>query len=187
LPLIASGDGDGYTQRAWQGARSAGTQGAITLADGTVVASPKLTHPRAGLSHVEKIERQLGLSLDQMAEIISRPWEELDAAWIAIKTRVLCVFRAIGAKMIRARADDTLDFAAACRRAREREPRDFDEFVPKLARREGAGPLGWRACLYGGKPGRPRWAAAKKWAALANSSRFLGVTAPQMRHCPRSR
>jgi hypothetical protein len=54
-------------------------KGLITLADGTVVPYPKLTHPRAGLSHgewralspVEKIERQLGLSLDQMAEIMS--------------------------------------------------------------------------------------------------------------------
>ena len=97
----------------------------ITLADGTVIVFPKLTHPRAGLSHaqwralspVEKIERQLGLSLDQMAEIMSRPWEECDAAWIAIKTRVLCVFLAIGAKMIRAAADGTLDYEAACRGA----------------------------------------------------------------------
>jgi hypothetical protein len=78
----------------------------MTLADGTVIAFPKLTHPRAGLSHarwralspVEKIERQLGLSLNQMAEIIARPWEECDAAWLAIKTRVSCVFWAIGAK-----------------------------------------------------------------------------------------
>jgi hypothetical protein len=110
-------------------------RGGIRLADGTVIALPKLTHPRAGLTHaqwralspVEKIETQLGLNLDQMAEIMSRPWEECDAAWIAIKTRVLCVFWAIGAKMIRASADGTLDYAAACRRAWQREPRDFDE------------------------------------------------------------
>jgi hypothetical protein len=58
------------------------------LPRGTVVAFPKLTHQRAGLSHaqwralspLEKVERQLGLSLDQMAEIISRPWDECDAA-----------------------------------------------------------------------------------------------------------
>jgi hypothetical protein len=57
-------------------------RGPITLADGTVVPFPKLTHPRAGLSHaewralssVEKIEQQLGLSLAQMCEIMSRPW-----------------------------------------------------------------------------------------------------------------
>ena len=105
----------------------------MTLADGTVIAFPKLTHPRAGLSHgewralspVEKIERQLGLSLDQICEIMSRPWDECDAAWIAIKTRVLCVFWAIGAKMIREWADGTLNFGAACGRARQRdEPRD---------------------------------------------------------------
>jgi hypothetical protein len=61
----------------------------ITLADGTVIAFPKLTNPRACLSHVqwralspvEKIERQLGLSLAQMCEIMSRPWDECDAAW----------------------------------------------------------------------------------------------------------
>jgi hypothetical protein len=126
-------------------------RGAIRLADGTVIAFPKLTHPRAGLSHarwrslspVEKIERQLGLSLAQMCEIMPRPWEECDAAWIAIKARVLCVFWAIGAKMIRAWADGTLGFAAACRRrVRQREPRHFDEFVRKLAERDGAGPLG---------------------------------------------
>jgi hypothetical protein len=96
-------------------------RGGIRPADGTVVPFPKLKHPRAGLSHaqwralspVEKIERQLGLSLDQMAEIMSRPWEECDAAWLAIKTRVLCVFLAIGAKMIRAAAGGTLDFPGA--------------------------------------------------------------------------
>ena len=54
-------------------------------------------------------------SSESAAEIMSRPWEECDAAWLAIKTRVLCVFWAIGAKMIRAWADGTLDFAAALR------------------------------------------------------------------------
>jgi hypothetical protein len=107
----------------------------ITLADGTVIAFPKLTHPRAGLSHaqwralspVEKIERQLGLSLDQMCEIMSRPWDECDTAWIAIMARVLCVFWAIGAKMIRALADGTLDYEAACGRGRQcEEPRNLD-------------------------------------------------------------
>jgi hypothetical protein len=74
-----------------------------------------------------------------MAEIISRPWEECDAAWLAIKTQVLCVFWAIGAKMIRAAADGTLDFAAACGRARQ--PAFVDEFA-------------WFAEATGG-PGRP--------------------------------
>jgi hypothetical protein len=77
---------------------------------------------------VEKIERQLCLSLDQMAEIMSRPWDECDAAWRAIKAQVLCVFLAMGAKMIRAWADGTLDLEAACGRARQRDkPRDFGE------------------------------------------------------------
>jgi hypothetical protein len=126
-------------------------KGSITLADGTVIAFPKLKHPRAGLSHaqwralapMEKIERQLGLSLDQMCEIMSRPWEECDTPWMAIQARVLCVFLAIGAKMLRALADGTLDYAAACRRARQpEEPRDFDEFARRLAERDGAGPPG---------------------------------------------
>src|SRR5215472_3418488 len=105
-PIIARGNGSGAggirtltrtrgarLPRPWMPATSSAMPGSpirrarkrpITLADGTVIALPKLTHPRAGLSHaqwrtlspVEKIERQLGLSLDQMAEIISRPWDE---------------------------------------------------------------------------------------------------------------
>jgi hypothetical protein len=122
----------------------------ITLADGTVIAFRKLRHPRAGLSHaqwralspVEKIERQLGLSLDQMIEIISRPCEERDPAWLAIETRVLCVLWAIGAKMIVAWADGTLNFGAACGRSRHQEPRDFDELFRRFAEREGAVPPG---------------------------------------------
>jgi hypothetical protein len=58
-------------------------RGSVTLDDGIVIAFPKLTHPRAGLSHaqwralspVEKIEQQLRLSLDRMCEIMSQPWE----------------------------------------------------------------------------------------------------------------
>jgi hypothetical protein len=34
---------------------------------------------------VEKIERQLGLSLAQMAEITVRPWKECDRAEMAIQ------------------------------------------------------------------------------------------------------
>jgi hypothetical protein len=78
-----------------------------------------------------------------MCEIMSRPWDECDAAWIAIMARVLCIFWAIGAKMIRALADGTLDYEAACRRrARQREPCDSDELARWLAERNGAGPLG---------------------------------------------
>jgi hypothetical protein len=69
------------------------------------------------LSPAERIERQLGLSLTQMCEIMSQPWEECDAVWMAIKARVLCVFLAMGANMIRAWADGSLDLAAACGRA----------------------------------------------------------------------
>jgi hypothetical protein len=49
----------------------------------------------------------------------------------------------MGAKMIRAAADGTLDFGAACGRTRQRdEPRDFDEFARRYAECEGAGPHG---------------------------------------------
>jgi hypothetical protein len=89
---------------------------------------------------MKKIERQLGLNLDQMAEIMSQLWEECDAAWLAIKTRVLCVFWAIGANVIRALADRTLDKEAACRRARQREePHNLDEGLCRIAERDGAG------------------------------------------------
>jgi hypothetical protein len=55
----------------------------------------------------------------------------------------LCIFSAIGAKMIRALADGTLHYEAACRRrARQREPREFDELARGLAERDGTGPLG---------------------------------------------
>ena len=124
----------------------ASPQGPITLADGAVIAFPKLTHSRAGLAHaqwrdlspVEKIERQLGLNLTQTAEIISGPWEECDRAEMAIKARVLCVFWAIGTKMIRAWADGTLDLAAACERARQ--PAFDDDFAWFAERNRGPAP-----------------------------------------------
>jgi hypothetical protein len=51
-----------------------------------------------------------------MAEITVRPWKECDRAEIAIKAQVLCVLLAIGAKMIRAGADGSLDYAFPCNR-----------------------------------------------------------------------
>jgi hypothetical protein len=100
-------------------------RGGIRLADGTVIAFPKLTHPRAGLSHAQwrpcrpwiRSSGNSALSLDEICEIICRPWEECDAAWLAIKTRVLSVFWAIGAEMIRAAIDGTVDLRG-CVRAR---------------------------------------------------------------------
>jgi len=65
-------------------ARKAGAR----ISDGSVVAFPHLSQPRAGLSHAEwrarslgeKLERLFGMSLDQMAEILSQPVAELDPA-----------------------------------------------------------------------------------------------------------
>jgi hypothetical protein len=62
---------------------------AAVAGDGSVIAFPRLTHPRAGLSHAqwralspgEKLEQIFGMSLDRMAEIlISGPIAELDPA-----------------------------------------------------------------------------------------------------------
>jgi len=54
--------------------------------DGSVIAFPRLSHPRAGLSHAqwqalspgEKLERLFGMSLDDIYEIMSWPIGELD-------------------------------------------------------------------------------------------------------------
>ena len=67
-------------------------RGGIRLADGTVIAFPKLTHPRAGLSHAEwralspgeKLERLFGISLEPMAEILAWPVAETDSHWITL-------------------------------------------------------------------------------------------------------
>jgi hypothetical protein len=60
----------------------------VRAEDGSVIAFPRLTHPRAGLPHTkwrglgpaEKIERLLDMSLDRAAEILSwGPVADLDA------------------------------------------------------------------------------------------------------------
>ena len=63
---------------------------------------------------------------------------ECEAAWLAIKTRVLCVFWAMCANMIRAWADGTLDLAAACERARQ--PAFDDDFAWFAERNRGPAP-----------------------------------------------
>ena len=77
--------------------RKAGVSDPVT---GELVQFPRLTHPRAGLSHAEwralspgaKIERLLGMSLDRAAEIMSWPLAECDPPRLAVKmqaTRVV--------------------------------------------------------------------------------------------------
>jgi hypothetical protein len=63
---------------------------------GKLVQFPRLTHPRAGLSHAEwralspgdKIERLLGMSLGRAAEIMAWPLAQCDPARLAVKMRV---------------------------------------------------------------------------------------------------
>jgi hypothetical protein len=59
----------------------------VRAEDGSVIAFPRVTYPRAGLSHAEwrglgpaeKIERLFGMSLDDLYEIMSwEPITELD-------------------------------------------------------------------------------------------------------------
>src|SRR5215469_10436497 len=72
----------------------------VTAEDGGVIAFPRLTHPRAGLSHAqwralgpaEKIERLFSMSLDDLYEIMSWPIEELDPVRLSVRmqaTRVV--------------------------------------------------------------------------------------------------
>ena len=90
--MIASEDWSGYTLRPMAGcpirrARKA----AARTSDSSLVAFPHLHHPRAGLSHAEwralspseKLEGLLGMSLDQLAEILSWPV----AVWAGVALR----------------------------------------------------------------------------------------------------
>ena len=80
--------------------------GAVRAADGSVIAFPRLTHPRAGLSHAkwralgpgEKLERLFGMSLDQMAEILSWPVAKLDPARLNAVVTVARVVLMISAR-----------------------------------------------------------------------------------------
>ena len=74
--------------------------------DGSVIAFPRLSHPRGGLSHAEwralspgeKLERLFG-SLDRVAEILSwGPVVELDPARLNAVVTVIRVVLMIGAK-----------------------------------------------------------------------------------------
>jgi hypothetical protein len=98
----------------------------VRLDDGSVIAFPRLTHPRAGLSHAEwralrpaeKIERLLNISLDHAAEILSwGPVTDLDAQRLYVWLQVWCVVFMIG---VRALLNGKLGREAALERDRER-------------------------------------------------------------------
>ena len=69
---------------------------------------PRLSHPRAGLSHAqwralspgEKLERLFGMSLDDIYEIMSWPIGELDPLRLSVRMQVLRVVFPIGAKAL---------------------------------------------------------------------------------------
>jgi hypothetical protein len=78
----------------------------VRAADGGVIEFPRLTHPRAGLSYAqwralspgEKLERLFGMSLDQMAEILSWPAAQLDPARLNAVVTVARVVLLISAR-----------------------------------------------------------------------------------------
>jgi hypothetical protein len=97
----------------------------VTAEDGSVIAFPRLTHPRAGLSHAqwrtlgpaEKIERLFGMSLDDLYAIMSWPMGELDPVRLSIRMQVTRVVFMVGVK---AMLDGTLSREAARERDKER-------------------------------------------------------------------
>ena len=80
---------------------------AVRAGDGSVIAFPHLSHLRAGLAHAEwralspseKIERLLGMSLDDMAEILSwGPLLELEPAQLNAVVTIARVVLLISAR-----------------------------------------------------------------------------------------
>jgi hypothetical protein len=97
----------------------------VTAEDGGVIAFPRFTHPRAGLSHAqwrvlgpaEKIERLFSMSLDDLYAIMSWPIEELDAFRLSIRMQVTRVVFMVGVK---AMLDGKLSREARRERDRDR-------------------------------------------------------------------
>ena len=109
--------------------------GAVCAADGSVIAFPRLTHPRAGLSHAkwralgpgEKLERLFGMSLDDLYEIMSwGPIAELDPFRLSVRVQVTRVVFTICMKAF-------LDGRLGREAARER---DRQRIIEELARLE---------------------------------------------------
>jgi hypothetical protein len=74
--------------------------------DGSLIAFPRLTHPRAGLSDAqwrtlgpaEKIERLFGMSLDDLYAIMSWPIGELNPFHLSVRMQVTRVLFMVGVK-----------------------------------------------------------------------------------------
>ena len=94
----------------------------VRAEDGSVIAFPHLTHPRAGLSHTqwrmlgpaEKVERLFDMSLDDLFEIMSWPRAELDPPRLSLQMQVTRVVMPIASKAL-------LDGSLGREIARERE------------------------------------------------------------------
>jgi hypothetical protein len=99
---------------------------AVRAGDGSVIAFPRFTHPRAGLSHAEwralspgeKLERLFGMSLDDLYEIMSwEPIAELDPARLSVRMQVTRVVLTV---CVKAYLDGRLGREAARERDRQR-------------------------------------------------------------------
>ena len=107
---------------------------AVRAEDGSVIAFPRLSHPRAGLSHAEwralgpgeKLERLFGMSLDDLYQIMSWPIGELDPFRLSVRMQVT---RTVFTICMKACLDGRLGREAARERDRQR-------IIEELARRE---------------------------------------------------
>jgi hypothetical protein len=97
----------------------------VRAKDGSVINFPRLTHPRADLSHAEwrglgpaeKIERLFEMSLDDLYEIMSWPIDGLDTFRLSVRMQATRVVFSICCKPA---LDGSLGRAAARERDRER-------------------------------------------------------------------
>jgi hypothetical protein len=95
----------------------------VRVEDGGIIAFPYMPRvadlPREWRhwSPAQKIEHLLGMTLDDMAEILSWPIAELDPFRLSVRLQVIRIIFAIGAKAL---LDGKLGRAAA--RERERDP-----------------------------------------------------------------
>ena len=107
----------------------------VRAGDGSVIAfpyMPRVAELPPGWRHwspAEKIEHLLGMTLDDMAEILSWPLAELDPFRLSVRLQVMRIIFAIGAKAY-------LDGTLARDAARDRE-RALAELARNLRRADG--------------------------------------------------
>jgi hypothetical protein len=114
----------------------------IRADDGRIIAfpyMPRVADLPSGWRHfsaAEKIEHLLGITLDDMDEILSWPIAELDSFRLSVRLQVMRIIFAIGVKAL---LDGKLDCEAARKRDRDRV---LEAFSPGLRARlrDGAAP-----------------------------------------------